>query len=79
MPANTSMLVTRNVTITGRREGMTRHELCATINRRRRASTLTAAVRVFVVGYYQTAATEDGHASVGHGVLLRPRSRLGHS
>ncbi len=50
-----------------RREGMTRHELCTRINRRRRASTLTAAVRVFIVGYFRAAATDDGHASIGHG------------
>ncbi len=38
-----------------RREGMTRHELCTWINRRRRASTLTAAVRVFIVSYFRLA------------------------
>ena len=62
-----------------KREGLTRHQLCTRIDRRTRASTLTAAVRVFVVGYFRAAATEDGHASIGHGVLFRPRSRLGHS
>lgn len=34
----------------------------------------TSAVRVFVMGYYRAAATEQGHATVGHGAL--PRSRL---
>ncbi len=52
-----------------RREGMTRHELCTTIDRPGRASTLTAAVRVFIVSYFRAAATEDGHANIGHGTL----------
>ena len=52
-----------------RREGMTRHELCTWINRRRRAATLTASVRVFIVSYFRAAATDDGHASIGHGTL----------
>ncbi len=58
-----------------RREGMTRHELCTRIDRRGRASILTAAVRVFIVSYFKTAATEYGHADAGHGALLTPRSR----
>ena len=29
----------------------------------------TSAVRVFVMDYFRSAATEDGHAAVGHGVL----------
>ncbi len=44
------------------REGMTRHELCTIVDRRKRTSTLTAAVRVYIVGYYRAAATEHGHA-----------------
>ena len=58
------------------REGLTRHQLCTAIDTRKRASTLTAGVRVFVVGYLGAAATEYGHADVGHGALLKPRSRL---
>ena len=61
------------------REGMTRHEICTTIDRRRRTSTLTAAVRVYVVNYYRAAATEEGHASIGHGPILRPGSQLARS
>ena len=57
------------------REGMTRDELCNRIDRRKRASTLTAAVRAFVVGYYRATATEGGHADAGHGALFKPRSR----
>lgn len=34
----------------------------------------TSAVRVFIQNYFRAAATEIGHAGVGHGPL--PRSRL---
>ena len=55
------------------RENLTRHELCGMIDRFRHASSLTAAVRVFVVNYYRAAATEEGHANIGHGALYRAR------
>ncbi len=58
------------------RETITRHRLCETIYKFKRASTLTAGVRVFIVNYYRAAATEDGHASVGHGAMLRRGSQL---
>ncbi len=58
-----------------RREEMSQHELCAKIDARRRASSLTAATRVFVVNYFRAAATEAGHASIGHGALYKPRTR----
>ncbi len=49
-----------------RREEMSQHELCAMINERRRASSLTAATRVFIVNYFRAAATEEGHVEAGH-------------
>jgi len=52
-----------------RREGMSLHEVCTLIDARRQASSLTAAIRVFTLTYYRAAATEDGHASSGHGRL----------
>ncbi len=52
-----------------RREEMTVHELGGLIDGRRRASSLTAAIRVFIVTYFRAAATEEGHASTGHGAL----------
>jgi len=60
-----------------RREDLTMHQLCALIDERRRASSLTAAIRVFIVNYFRSAATEEGHASIGHGSLYgaRPRAR----
>jgi predicted DNA-binding ribbon-helix-helix protein len=33
----------------------------------------TSAIRVFILNYYRTAATESGHAGVGHGPILRSR------
>jgi hypothetical protein len=43
------------------------------INERRRESSLTAAVRVFILAYFMAAATEEGHASAGHGSLADSR------
>ncbi len=60
-----------------RREEMSQHELCAMIDERRRTSSLTAAIRVFIVNYFRAAATEAGHASIGHGALYKARSRTG--
>jgi predicted DNA-binding ribbon-helix-helix protein len=56
-----------------RREGLSPHDICTTVEARRRASSLTAALRVFVMDYFRTASTEDGHNQAGHGVgLLHP-------
>ncbi len=60
-----------------RREEMSQHELCAMIDERRRTSSLTAAIRVFIVNYFRAAATEEGHASIGHGALYKTRVRAG--
>ncbi len=60
-----------------RREEMSQHELCAMIDGRRHASSLTAAIRVFIVNYFRAAATEEGHASTGHGALYTTRARPG--
>lgn len=58
-----------------RREDLTIHQLCALIDERRLASSLTAAIRVFIVNYFRSAATEDGHAGIGHGSLYGARMR----
>ncbi|MEM7169661.1 MAG: ribbon-helix-helix domain-containing protein [Pseudomonadota bacterium] len=52
-----------------RREQWSLSELCLRVNERRRESTLTAAIRVYTLCYFKIAATEDGHASAGHGSL----------
>ena len=51
------------------REDTTVGRLCLLIDRTRRESTLTAALRVYVLNYFRAAATEDGHAAVGHGTF----------
>jgi predicted DNA-binding ribbon-helix-helix protein len=53
------------------REGLSLNELCGRIAGRRSASSVTAAVRVFVMSYFRAAATEDGHARTGHGLLYK--------
>ena len=57
------------------REDITLHELCELIDARRKASSLTAAIRVFALSYYRAAATEAGHAGSGHGMLHAARRR----
>jgi predicted DNA-binding ribbon-helix-helix protein len=51
-----------------RREDCTVHMLCSAISQRKRSATsLTAAIRVFAMAYYQAAATDEGHQRAGHG------------
>ena len=62
-----------------RREKCTIHAICSLVAMRKRPlSTLTAAIRVFVMLYYRAAATEDGHARAGHGDLgaMMERARV---
>ena len=54
------------------RENISAAELVTAVQRSRRASTLTAAIRVYVMHYFRTAATESGHRSAGHGRIRRP-------
>ena len=50
------------------RENMTIHQLGTRIDRLRDKNCgLTAAIRVFLLAYFQEAATEEGHARAGHG------------
>jgi predicted DNA-binding ribbon-helix-helix protein len=39
----------------------------------------TSAVRVFIANYFHVAATENGHAGVGHGSLMRRIPELNRS
>lgn len=51
-----------------RRERAKLHEICTSVAMRKHENTsLTAAIRVFVMAYFRTAATEDGHLKAGHG------------
>jgi predicted DNA-binding ribbon-helix-helix protein len=49
------------------REGTSVHELCTKVDLERRESTLTAAIRVYILAYYRAAATAHGHILAGHG------------
>ncbi len=50
------------------RERKSMNEIVTQIARNRHQSTLTAAIRVFLLGYYQAAATDEGHRRAGHGL-----------
>lgn len=52
-----------------RREELSLDELCQRIDSVRVESSLTAAIRVYLLVYFKAAATEEGHASAGHGAL----------
>ena len=80
-----STLVSRNITLQDRRTSMRlepamwdaldeicRREVCTMVDRQRRESKLTAAIRVFVMAYYRAASTDAGHAGAGHGPLQAP-------
>jgi predicted DNA-binding ribbon-helix-helix protein len=64
-----------------RREDLTVHELCSLIDDRRGLSSLTAATRVFTLMYFRAAATDEGHATAGHGKRINREllERLGQS
>ena len=50
------------------RERTNMHVVCSAIARHKPADTsLTAAIRVFIMSYFRAAATEEGHAKSGHG------------
>ncbi len=49
-------------------EKCTIHELCSAVAQRKKGDTsLTAAIRVFIMAYFQAAATLEGHRNAGHG------------
>ena len=51
-----------------RREQCKVHDICSLIQLRKNPSTsLTAAIRVFLMLYYRASSTEDGHGRAGHG------------
>lgn len=60
------------------RERCTIHDLCSLISVRKNAKTsLTAAIRVFLMLYFRAAATEDGHNKAGHGSFEFMKRRAG--
>ena len=54
-----------------RRERANLHQICTTVCLQKIDDTsLTAAIRVFVMRYFRLAATEEGHSKAGHGFGL---------
>lgn len=60
------------------RENCSIHELCSLISfRKNRRTSLTAAIRVFLMLYFRAATTEDGHGRAGHGSFDNMKRRAG--
>ncbi len=62
-----------------KREHCTVHDICSLISVRKNARTsLTSAIRVFLMLYYRAASTEEGHKRAGHGSFrqMMQRARL---
>ena len=63
-----------------KRESCTIHDLCSLISlRKNKATSLTAAIRVFLMLYFRAAATENGHVKAGHGNFENMKRRAGMS
>lgn len=55
-----------------KRERCNIHRVATVVHdRKNEKSSLTAAIRVFIMAYYRAAATEEGHAKAGHGYSVR--------
>ena len=60
------------------RETCSIHELCSLISfRKNKRTSLTAAIRVFLMLYFRAATTEDGHGRAGHGSFDSMKRRAG--
>lgn len=62
-----------------RREQCTIHDICSLISMRKSVATsLTAAIRVFLMLYFRAAASEEGHMRAGHGNIdyMKQRARM---
>lgn len=53
------------------REKCTVHDVCTLVDNRRKGSSLTAAMRVFILAYFRAAATDEGHRRVGQGAIAK--------
>jgi predicted DNA-binding ribbon-helix-helix protein len=54
------------------REGRSLSAIVSLIEEERRASSLTSAIRTFIVAYFRDAATEEGHRGANHGMRQPP-------
>ena len=55
------------------REGLSLHDFCTGVAKKRGAYSMTAAIRVHLLSYFRDAATEAGHKTAGHGRLKSKR------
>ena len=55
------------------REDIALSELISRIDQIKAKGGRTSALRVYVLGYFKEAATNEGHAAAGHGALVRRR------
>jgi predicted DNA-binding ribbon-helix-helix protein len=53
------------------REHASMHDIATRIAGFRSESSMTAAIRVYLLEYFHAAATDDGHRSAGHGAVAR--------
>jgi predicted DNA-binding ribbon-helix-helix protein len=53
------------------REHASMHEIVTRVAGTRSESSMTAAIRVYLLNYFQAAATDDGHRNAGHGAVAR--------
>ncbi len=61
-----------------KRENCTIHDICTLISIRKNPRTsLTAAIRVFLMLYFRAASTEEGHLRAGHGNFESMKIRAG--
>lgn len=54
------------------REKHSLNDLITAVDQGRTSSSLTAALRVYLLKYFLAAATEEGHRRAGHGDAMRP-------
>lgn len=60
------------------RENCSIHELCSLISfRKNKRTSLTAAIRVFLMLYFRAATTDEGHGRAGHGSFDSMKRRAG--
>ena len=59
------------------REKCSVHDICGLIYQKKSENiTLTAAIRIFIMLYYKSASTEEGHKRAGHGAFKQMMSRV---
>ncbi len=59
-----------------KRENCSVHDICTLVFVRKKPETsLTAAIRVFLMLYFRAATTEQGHVNAGHGDFLSMKRR----